>query len=165
MKSCVKCDTPKPATDFLPNRNMCNDCRRAYQRDHYQRNRERKLAAARKWFDDNRDKRKAYLATRVEQDRKWNKSYKLMRNYGITLEEHDEILASQGGVCQVCKTDNPGGRGWCVDHNHTTDHVRSILCPKCNLLIGLARESPLILQNAATYLEAHDVHNYKHHEE
>jgi hypothetical protein len=40
-----------------------------------------------------------------------------------------------------------------VDHCHQTDRVRGLLCSKCNLLIGLAKEDPTILKTAASYLE------------
>jgi hypothetical protein len=43
-------------------------------------------------------------------------------------------------------------RGYAIDHNHETGDFRGILCLKCNTLLGMARESLTILENAAKYL-------------
>lgn len=82
---------------------------------------------------------------------------KLKDRYGITPEEYDTILTSQGNRCACCRSPNPGhSRGWRVDHNHTTGKVRGIVCNACNLAIGFVREDPETLFQIAVYLRAHD---------
>lgn len=83
------------------------------------------------------------------------RSEKLRRVYGITLEEFDALLASQGGVCanRGCLATEPGPLGWCVDHDHRSGMVRGILCRNCNLVLGLADDSCDRLRGAANYLE------------
>ena len=44
----------------------------------------------------------------------------LRRTFGITVEEHDLLLAEQGGVCAVCGDDNPTH----TDHDHVSGRVR-----------------------------------------
>jgi ribosomal protein L24E len=57
----------------------------------------------------------------------------LRRRYGLTIEQFDEMLAEQGGVCAICGTDTPLGRGtFHVDHDHQTGQVRGLLCHPCN---------------------------------
>ena len=34
-----------------------------------------------------------------------------------------------------------------------TGEIRGLLCPQCNMAIGLAYDSPTVLRNAAGYLE------------
>jgi hypothetical protein len=85
------------------------------------------------------------------------------RNYGITLDEYNAILASQGGVCAICKgveivaieyrTGVP--RNLAVDHCHSTGTIRGILCSSCNQGIGHFRDSAEILAAAAEYLAKH----------
>lgn len=131
----------------------------AYFQEHYRKNRERKKAQMKAYFakPEVKARRKAYLATRREKDKAWNKSYKLKLNYGLTLAQRDAMLTSQGNVCMICDSPDPRGNGWCVDHCHKTRAIRSILCSPCNMLIGLAKESALILNRAAAYCEGADV--------
>lgn len=71
--------------------------------------------------------------------------------YGITLDEFDALLAFQGGGCGLCGGP-PQTKGWCVDHDHTTDAVRAVLCERCNLMLGNAQDSPQRLRDAIEYL-------------
>jgi len=75
------------------------------------------------------------------------RSYKLKKNYGITHEEYDRILASQGGCCALCKSCEPGfiysrwgpkkeAKYLLVDHDHVTGVVRGLLCGTCNMWLG-----------------------------
>lgn len=64
--------------------------------------------------------------------------------YGLTPEAFDEILARQGGRCYICRTTEPVGKGWSVDHCHESKVVRFIACNPCNAALGLVREDPKI---------------------
>jgi hypothetical protein len=78
-----------------------------------------------------------------------------LRKYGLTEAEWDAILAAQGGLCAICNTDTPGGRGerWHIDHDHATNRgVRGLLCHNCNVGIGNFHDSPELLEQAARYL-------------
>jgi hypothetical protein len=81
----------------------------------------------------------------------------LRRHYGISHADYESMAASQGGVCAICGTQEPGQkkRYFCVDHDHETGKVRQLLCNDCN--VGLARlgEDPERLRRAAEYLERH----------
>lgn len=78
------------------------------------------------------------------------KDRRLRARYGITLEQFEAILESQGGVCAVCKQ---GDKVFCVDHNHKTLKIRGIICLNCNLrVIGGARDRDELLVNAAEYV-------------
>ena len=57
--------------------------------------------------------------------------------YNLTEEEWDSLLKSQDGLCAICNTDKPGGKGWNVDHCHICGGVRGILCRRCNLELGV----------------------------
>lgn len=72
------------------------------------------------------------------------------RKYQLSVVEHRKLLAQQNGVCAICR--EPGDP-LCVDHDHRTGRVRSLLCGGCNSAIGFLRESPLLARAAATYLE------------
>ena len=70
------------------------------------------------------------------------------------------MLKTQEGVCFICKNPeitkfkgvvNPLS----VDHCHKTGKVRSLLCVKCNALLGMADDNLEILQKAIDYLNLH----------
>lgn len=64
--------------------------------------------------------------------------------YGLTPEAFDRMLAGQDGRCFICGTKEPNGKGWSVDHCHTSGKVRFILCNPCNAALGLIKEDPVI---------------------
>jgi hypothetical protein len=77
----------------------------------------------------------------------------LKHRYGITVEQRDSMLSAQGGLCAICRGNDPKrGKGWCVDHCHKTEKIRGILCHDCNVALGLLQDSPTILTAAADYL-------------
>jgi hypothetical protein len=92
------------------------------------------------------------LCRRREANPEATRNIALKTKYGITLLEKDAMLRAQGSVCAICKTDTPTKKGWHVDHCHTTQKVRGVLCHHCNSLLGNARDNPFTLANAITYL-------------
>ena len=74
-------------------------------------------------------------------------------HFGITVEEYDEMLAAQGGVCAICSR-SPGARRLAVDHCHTTGVVRGLLCDLCNWTLGLMDDDPKRLQRVITYVSS-----------
>lgn len=63
------------------------------------------------------------------------------------------MLASQGGVCAACGTDEPGGRGWHTDHSHKSGEVRGVLCGYCNVALGMMQEDATRLRKLADYAQ------------
>lgn len=77
-----------------------------------------------------------------------------LKRYGLTPEQYKALLASQGGCCAICSADEPGrGYRWRIDHCHETKVVRGLLCNKCNLMLGLAKDRTNVLTKAVEYLE------------
>jgi len=73
--------------------------------------------------------------------------------YGITLAERDALFEMQGKRCKVCRSDSSKGRGFHVDHCHTTKKIRGIVCHHCNVLLGYAKDDIAILKAAIQYLK------------
>ncbi len=80
---------------------------------------------------------------------RWNT---IRRKYGLTREGFELLLREQRGRCGICRTTEPGLKGWSVDHDHVTDVVRGILCTRCNIGLGWFRDDPDLLIQAAAYL-------------
>lgn len=73
-------------------------------------------------------------------DKERNKHLK--RQYGITLEQYNQMLEEQNGVCAMCfepetvKSHHTGEvRYLAVDHDHKTGKVRGLLCFRCNTML------------------------------
>lgn len=102
---------------------------------------EKRNAAHRKYYATHKGERKVAA-----------KAAKLKLHYGLTLEQHAEMLRAQKGKCAMCGA----GDKLVVDHNHTTDKVRGLICTRCNLLLGFTEDlNPELLARAAKYLETH----------
>lgn len=68
-----------------------------------------------------------------------------------------ELHAMADIVCFVCKCDNTtfrcGTRAKLnVDHDHVTGNIRGLLCFNCNIALGMAGDSAVVLQCAVQYL-------------
>jgi hypothetical protein len=84
----------------------------------------------------------------------------LKKKYGITLEDFEQMLKNQGGVCKICKSP-PTKHNLCVDHDHKSKEmkIRGLLCTKCNYRLGMIKDDLQFLTSAAIYLEeAHNEH-------
>lgn len=81
----------------------------------------------------------------------------LRRKYNISLEEYQSKLEKQKYCCALCgKTQEEEKSALCVDHNHETGQIRDLLCRVCNRALGLFKDSPELLRDAAEYLERHN---------
>jgi hypothetical protein len=108
--------------------------------------REREREAQRK-RDEVRQKDPTFRAKRRRQDF----AEGLVR-YGLSVEDYARMLERQGCACAICRTKDPGARSWHVDHDHATGVVRGLLCHRCNLMLGHAKDSPSVLEAGAGYL-------------
>ena len=127
-----------------------------YKTDEY---RAKHAAWARDWRKKHGSKKrtqdafKRWKAKNPEKYKLIQKNTSLKKLYGITLEERDLILQSQGNRCAICRSEDPGNRDWFVDHCHTVNRVRGILCQSCNSVLGYAKDDPAILKAAIKYLQ------------
>lgn len=67
--------------------------------------------------------------------------------------DYDALLLFQDGVCAICRKKDSFGQRLAVDHDHSTDLIRGLLCRKCNTGIGQFDDDPSRLIVAADYLE------------
>lgn len=76
----------------------------------------------------------------------------LKRKFGLAVEEYDEMLRDQNGGCAICQKPCLTGRSLAVDHCHTTNKIRGLLCHNCNVGMGKLKDDPALLMAAASYL-------------
>ena len=85
------------------------------------------------------------------------KQHKILSVYGLTIEQYNEMLKIQGGVCAIChQYNNIEGRGLTVDHDHNNGKIRSLLCSACNAALGLVKENVTTLYSMIEYINRHE---------
>ena len=85
----------------------------------------------------------------------------LKNRYNMNIPQWDELFESQGRMCPGCGVDEPDGRGWMTDHDHSCcpgetscgECVRGILCFSCNVALGLLHDSAQTMSNLIDYLK------------
>lgn len=108
-----------------------------------------RLTANRRCIQCSRDKRQANRKP-LEERRKIKQDWDFMRLYGISRADFAVLLASQRGKCQICQTEP---KRPVLDHCHTTNKIRGVLCAQCNSVLGMAHDNKAVLRRAAAYLD------------
>ena len=163
-KTCKICKQELPEENFYrdgryPNTlcSYCKTCHKKKTKGYLEKYKDKKRATSRRYYERNRDR---LLASQAAY-RKHNPSIvketahrsHLMKKYHLSKEDFSALLESQGGVCKICKTNNPGWHGrFCVDHNHETGNIRGLLCNNCNVILGHSKDDTEILESAIAYL-------------
>lgn len=76
----------------------------------------------------------------------------LVKRYGITFEQYQQMLIFQNHKCAICDAPNDDKYTFAVDHCHITGKVRGLLCSHCNTALGQLKDSVDIAIKAASYL-------------
>lgn len=135
-KRCKVCGLEKPIQEFY----MQLDATK-----------KRRYAKAQCKLCDNARRAKHYEEHREEA--RWQAVFK---KYGLTQQSWSKLFESQGSCCAVCRSESPNwGRGWLIDHCHTSGKIRGVVCTNCNLLIGHAQDNISILEATIKYLLRH----------
>lgn len=118
----------------------------------------RKIAG--EWDHSDAEGRNAYLKAYRRVDPVLEKERYLLRRFEISMQDYNQMLENQGGVCAICKqpeTHKRNGKlkALAVDHHHGTGKIRALLCCDCNTGIGKLRDNPEILEAAAAYIRKH----------
>ena len=114
------------------------DKEKATREIYYSKNKESILARNKKYNKENPDKRKSAI---------------LKYEYGITLDQYNEMFRAQEGKCAICQRhQNELTRTLCVDHDHKTNKVRALLCLTCNTDVSVVENR---LEEMTKYLNKH----------
>lgn len=157
MKRCGSCEFMKPLSEFGKSssskdglRCYCKECRKAYNRAHRVERSEYNKKYRQEHKSELAEHYKKYRQT--EHGKLMCRKGDLKKSFGITLEQYDEMVENQNGLCAICGNININGHRLCVDHNHKTGKIRALLCNHCNHLLGCAKENVTVLQSAINYL-------------
>ena len=89
-------------------------------------------------------KTKGQVQKEVQRDKR------LQTKYGITNEHYNAINEAQKSCCKICEKESDN---LVVDHCHSTQLVRGLICPNCNLGLGHFKDDAQYLQAAIVYLQ------------
>jgi hypothetical protein len=105
------------------------------QRARAEKSRDKELARVKAWQEANPER---YAATQEAiQQRKMD-------------AQEQKAGRVRPDVCEVCA--EPSTRRLAFDHCHDKGHFRGWICHRCNLALGLVKDSPAILRKLADYL-------------
>jgi len=123
-----------------------------YHHQWYLNNRERINKRHIQYYKDNCEKTKKYNRQWKKDNPKKVKSYTIKANYNLSYEDWSKMWESQNGRCAICEKPFTKPSDAYVDHNHQTNKVRSLLCMKCNIGIGIFNDSPKLTAKVTEYL-------------
>lgn len=135
-KKCSKCQINKLQSEFAKNKSMadghrkvCKTCCNVYNKSYYRN-------------QDNKNKMK-------------NQTF--IKKYGLSLEQLQSMFLAQKDECAICKIhkSNTGKKTLMVDHCHSSNNIRELLCANCNVILGMCYDNEEILYNAILYLRKH----------
>lgn len=75
-----------------------------------------------------------------------------LHHYGLTEAELDSLILKQDGRCSICLREAP----LVIDHDHSTNDIRGLICANCNVGLGMFNDSPERLERALQYLNQPD---------
>lgn len=139
LKRCTKCKKKKKLSDFYVAKGRPRpSCKVCWTK------------AVRAWAKANPEKYKAIY-------RRNNHISNLKIRFGLTVEQFDQLFAKCGGFCEVCGNPEIRKRRLSLDHSHETGQIRGFVCSRCNLVLGIAEDSPEFLLLAAAYLKKYSL--------
>lgn len=84
-----------------------------------------------------------------------NRKRYLKMHYGLTPKEVDMMLEKVEYKCEICKKSFKDNGKYNIDHCHSTNKVRGILCTKCNTGLGQFEDNTENMYKAIEYLLKH----------
>jgi hypothetical protein len=111
-------------------------CYTCYSRDYYHKHNQKLRAAARQRYKKSDKERFRFAHAKCR--------------HGVTPKEWKKIQSIKS--CQICGRKFPTPRSKQIDHDHIDNHIRGVLCNKCNSALGTFGDTIEGLQRAMDYL-------------
>jgi hypothetical protein len=90
--------------------------------------------------------------SRCKECEKLNKSNYRFKRLDLNEQDFLNMIIKQNNKCCICGKNFKNNRYTYIDHDHKTEKVRGLLCPKCNNLLGACNDNIQILKSAIQYL-------------
>ena len=133
MVLCINSSIP----NFHTNMKTCSRCRETKELDSFSKRSGRPSGVQSKCKDCEREVRRQYY-----------KPHEFMRRkFSLTEDQYDNLMKNE--KCQICNVELTKK---CIDHCHTTNKIRGVLCNNCNTALGLVGDNITTLQKMIGYL-------------
>lgn len=133
----------------MPEQKQCTGCKEVKPHTEFHRNKGNASGLVEKCRTCKTAKHKAdYAINKHKLDSSNRRSYYRLQ-YGLTLEQVEQMKLTQDNKCKICLTELTTPR---VDHCHVTNKVRGLLCHNCNVGLGHFKDSIPLLDKAKEYL-------------
>ena len=164
--TCKRCGVTKPEEGFYTQKSnkcgrklVCKICDSRAKAAAYPANRERIQATNERWRLRNLEKIRASALLTAKRYRKGRRDY-LWDTFRMSEDDYNAMLMAQNYVCAICGDINAGDRMLQVDHDHACcpgkktcgKCIRGLLCSKCNLMLGAARDDLRRLAQGSDYV-------------
>jgi hypothetical protein len=159
-KKCNHCGDFLPFADFHRNLDTRDGFDKICRRCKAEKGRARTLSLTEEQRKRLRDRGRE--RARTEPYRARTRERRFQRLYGVTTDWVSETRTKQGGACAICRTrpsESHGISGLHLDHCHSTNKVRGLLCSLCNKGLGSFKDSIDLLLSAGAYLEQYQKSN------
>lgn len=168
-RNCTTCGEWKPYVGNFQKRtdgkdgfvSRCSVCLKVARRKSYLKNHEKQRARQAEYRAANVDLIRQQQATWRAANKQELKRRNFEKSYNITWSEREQMLADQGGVCAICKSPDPKGPDWHMDHGHSCcpekakscgECLRGLLCGRCNVGIGCFSDNTETMLSAIDYI-------------
>jgi hypothetical protein len=158
------------------NRNICGLCRYEKKKIYTERNKEiikkknqeyskKTRSRAKAWLEEDRkmnpERYRNYAAKYHELNAEIRTTIKIIKKYGLSLEEYKKMVNDCDNRCSICKDYEKSLfqgkiRRLCLDHCHETGKIRGLVCFSCNIGLGKFEDNIHRLQAAIDYLKRHE---------
>jgi hypothetical protein len=91
------------------------------------------------------------VAVKATRDR--DHDARIARTYGVARGFYQRLLDTQSGRCAICQRATGKARRLALDHRHSDNTPRGLLCSPCNRLVGIWGDNPEVFRRAARYLD------------
>lgn len=141
VKTCTKCKIEKSSDEFYKRSEVSKDGKKLYKY--------LQPSCKKCW--------KAKIQHKRDTIPGFQKNVDLKHNFGITLDDYNEMLKKQDYKCEVClRHESEFKRKLSVDHNHTTGKIRGLLCSLCNTALGKLKEDKEVINRLLNYIDKYN---------
>lgn len=155
-KKCTKCKNVLDLSNFRERKQKnnkdgtksywpsCKKCEYEYSKEYRVKNKETVL----KWRRDSYKKR----PTKINKEKRIKQ---VLKKYNIGAANIDNMVeyVHTKTTCEICNKDITGKGDKHIDHCHSTNNFRGVLCQSCNLALGLVQDNINVLRSMIRYLE------------